>query len=356
MRSSYKKRFHDSTTSLPPAEPAEIAASFEIGAKIVMIGILVVGLDSLVQAGSISLDLVPVNHAGNAADDTGYGSVGYGYRMGRYEVTNSQYVQFLNSVAAADPYGLWHLSMDTSPEAGISRTGESGSYQYTLKSAEWADRPVNYVSLWDAARFVNWLHNGQDSGDTENGAYHGIGDVSAFGRNPEARFFLPTVDEYYKAAYYDPLNRRYYEYPTGTDTEPSNDLTDPDGGNNANFKVGSDDFTIGPPYKTTNVGEFENSASPYGTFDQGGNLWEWTETMVNTTDGEQWISMGGAYYTAVGALNARNENSRPSRQPTLEGTLTFRVAAVSVPEPGVVGALAGMSLTVLFLWRKKRSA
>ena len=37
-------------------------------------------------------------------------------------------------------------------------------------------------------------------------------------------------------------------------------------------------FTIGEPYCTTEVGEFENSASPYGTFDQGGNVWEWNET------------------------------------------------------------------------------
>jgi formylglycine-generating enzyme required for sulfatase activity len=41
--------------------------------------------------------------------------------------------------------------------------------------ADWADRPVNYVSWGDAARFANWLHNGQPSGaqdltTTEEGA------------------------------------------------------------------------------------------------------------------------------------------------------------------------------------------
>jgi hypothetical protein len=316
-------------------------------------------LGSLARAEFVSVELVSINQAGNTADTTGYGSVGYEYRIGRYEVTNSQYVQFLNSVATADdPYSLWELYMQTSPEAGILRSGAPGSYVYELKSDEWANRPVNYVTLWDAARFVNWLHNGQGDGDTENGAYHGIGDVSTFGRNANARFFLPTVDEWYKAAYYDPSNGLYYDYPTATDAPPSNDITVPDAGNNANFRIdipgtNDDDYTLGPPYRTTPVGGFENSASPYGTFDQGGNLWEWTETK---TSEDQWVSMGGAYYTLVGALNASNPNSRMPRGPTLEGTITFRVAAASAPEPATVWALVAMLLTGVALWRKKPAA
>ena len=59
---------------------------------------------------------------------------------------------------------------------------------------------------------------------------------------------------------------------------PSNDLTTPDGGNNANFYQSG--YTIGSPYYRTPVGEFELSDSPYGTFDQGGNVWEWTEAIL----------------------------------------------------------------------------
>jgi formylglycine-generating enzyme required for sulfatase activity len=38
---------------------------------------------------------------------------------------------------------------------------------------------------------------------------------------------------------------------------------------------------IGSPYYRMNVGEFENSDSPYGTFDQGGNIWEWNEAIFS---------------------------------------------------------------------------
>ena len=75
-------------------------------------------------------------------------------------------------------------------------------------AADWANRPVNYVSFWDAARFANWLHNGQPTGPqgpgtTEGGAYHDVGNQTLFGRNAGAKFFIPTENEWYKAAYHD---------------------------------------------------------------------------------------------------------------------------------------------------------
>jgi Sulfatase-modifying factor enzyme 1 len=149
---------------------------------------------------------------------------------------------------------------------------------------------VNSITMWDAMRFANWMHNGQpssgvqDATTTEDGAYTLDGynwtDGSWISRNPGARFWVPSDDEWYKAAYYDPVAGKYWDYPTGTDTPPSNDVVNPDPGNNANFWNGPGDFSIGPPYLHTEVGEFENSASPYGTFDQGGNVWEPTDTIV----------------------------------------------------------------------------
>ena len=63
----------------------------------------------------------------------------------------------------------------------------------------------SFTSFWDAARFTNWLHNGQPTGPqgpgtTEDGAYHDVGDQTLFGRNAGAKFFIPTEDEWYKAA------------------------------------------------------------------------------------------------------------------------------------------------------------
>ena len=145
---------------------------------------------------------------GQRRDYTGYGSVADVFRV-RYEVTtNAQYAEFLNAVAATDTYGLYNTSMG-SGYGGITRSGSSGSYTYSA-IADWENMPVNYVSFWDALRFANWLHNGQPTGaqddsTTEDGAYTltpGHREQSRQ-RNAGARVFLPSEDEWYKAAYYD---------------------------------------------------------------------------------------------------------------------------------------------------------
>src|SRR5262249_960220 len=147
-------------------------------------------------------------------NDISVGSVGYGYQIGKYEVTAGQYTEFLNAVAKDDPNRLYNTAMGIIGSdlggalgANIQRIGSSPNYSYTLASDS-ANRPLNFISLWDAARFANWLHNGQPTGSqvagtTEDGAYHDIGNQTLFGRNAGARFFIPTEDEWYKAAYHN---------------------------------------------------------------------------------------------------------------------------------------------------------
>ena len=79
---------------------------------------------------------------------------------------------------------------------------------------------MNYVDFWDAARFCNWLHNGQGTGDTESGAYVNIGDHDSFARQPDAKWWIPTEDEWYKAAYHknDGVTDHYWDYPTASNT------------------------------------------------------------------------------------------------------------------------------------------
>jgi len=244
------------------------------------------------QALSVNIETVFVGNPGNA-DDTGgdsLGGVDYPYRIGTFEVTASQYCEFLNAVADTDTYGLHSYSMWLSGYGcKIQQSGSPNSYTYSV-AANWADRPVNYVSWGDAARFCNWLQNGQPVGGqdlttTEDGAYYLNGaitneDLSAVTRKPDAVWVIPTEDEWYKAAYHknDGVTGNYFDYPTGSDSTPSNDLVDPDPGNNATFHDGG--YTIGSPYYRTEVGAHENSESPYDTFDQGGNVWEWNEAVM----------------------------------------------------------------------------
>ena len=279
------------------------------------------------------------------------GAVAYTFKIGKFEVTAGQYTTFLNAVAKTDTYGLYSTQMDTavaSMACNIKRTGSSGNYTYSVAS-DWANRPVDNVSWGDAARFVNWLTNGRPTGvqnlaTTEDGSYYLNGAIDDAGlmavtRKANARYVIPTEDERYKAAYHknDGATGNYFDYPTGSNVAPSNDLKTPDPGNNADFYIAWSDFTINSPYYRTEAGEFENSESPYGTFDQGGNVWEWNETIVDPealypTRGRR----GGSFSASINRLTA---SLRPSYYPSQQiYEMGFRIA--EVPEPATLSLLA----------------
>ena len=287
--------------------------------------------------GLTSLETVIVGNAGNVGeqsliangDTTYYGGVGYTYDIGKYEVTAGQYTEFLNAVAKTDTYGLYNFSMwSHTYGCKIQRSGSPGTYMYKV-APDRANRPVDFVSFWDACRFANWLHNGQGGGDTEKGAYTltaaGIAD-NTVARNADWKWAVTSEDEWYKAAYHknDGVTGNYYDYPTSSDATPSNDLVEPtDPGNNATFyDIYDSDYTIGSPYWRTEVGAHENSDSPYGTFDQGGNVWEWNDTDYGAGRGLR----GGSYKAYDSHLLV---SYRGYSYPTSEDyDWGFRVAAV----------------------------
>lgn len=294
-----------------------------------MLGILLLH-DLTVSA--VNIQMVTVGNPGNPGELSGAsaggegadricGAVSYIYKIGKYEVTAGQYCEFLNAVAKTDTYGLYNPLMDidnpnSSYGCNIKRSGTSGSYTYSV-GVNWANRPVNIVSWGAAARFVNWLHNGQPVGNqnlstTEDGSYYLNGantntQLLAVMRKANATWVLPSEDEWYKAAFHknNGATGNYWDYPTATNSVPSNALINPDPGNNANFNV-SGVYTIGEPYWRTVVGEFENSESPYGTFDQGGNVWEWKEALIWHEDVSLWRRgiAYGSYSTGSTDLHA----------------------------------------------------
>jgi formylglycine-generating enzyme required for sulfatase activity len=249
----------------------------------------------------VSLETVTIGNPGNPADPaTGslYGAVSYAYNIAKYETTVSQYAEFLNAVAQTDSYGLYSPNMNLFYVDGITQNGVSGSFTYSVASGS-GNKPVTFVSWFDAARFANWIHNGQptglqDASTTEDGAYTLSGAISgvAVSKNVGATVWIPTQDEWYKAAYYDPDKNGpgvggYWAQATRSDTVAGNTVGTP---NSANFYNGTYAATGTPTFPTgnalTDVGAYGvNSQSAYGTSDQAGSVWEWNDAVVGSLRG-----------------------------------------------------------------------
>jgi formylglycine-generating enzyme required for sulfatase activity len=335
------------------------------------------------DARAITIPTVPVGNAGNAGDTqvmstdgtTGYGAVAYNYRIGTTEVTVSQYAAFLNAVGGADTYGLYNTNMGTDLAiAGIARSGSSGSYSYSVMGSP--DKPIAYVTWGDAARFANWLHNGQPSGPqnagtTENGAYTLNGATTSaalnnVSRNSGATWFIPSENEWYKAAYHknDGVTGNYWDYATSTDLTPYSDQPPgsdaptqsntanfwandelPNGYNDGHAATGVVHFQ-GFVNHLTDAGAYALSVSPYGTYDQGGNVNEWNETIIVGRRGMRGGRWGGESYLMLSAYRSLEFASFEN------AAIGFRVA--NVPEPSTL-ALAALGAAALLAIRKCQS-
>lgn len=248
----------------------------------------------------INIDFVTIGNAGNAADSfTGFGAVGHDCRIGKYEVTNFQWNAFVATAGA--PTGNPSSAYDESADF----TGDQ--------------QPTNKVSWYETLQFCNYLTSGDKSkgaylfsgNNTNPGDFLGIDRAaakSAYG----TIYFLPTEDEWYKAAYYKPDGSGYSLYANGTDTAPIP-------GVESNY-----DNAIGMPWDV-GTGIMEQN----GTFDMMGNLWEWDETLVWTS---YCGSRGGSYMDDdIDLRSSRRNNNDPVYE---NHSMGFRVA--SVPEPATL--------------------
>jgi len=300
---------------------------------------------------AVAIDWVPVGDPGNANYPlSNYGGVAYSFEIARLEVSNAEYAGFLNAVAETDPNDLWNSNMGTSAVGGIEREGLPGSYVYTLR-LNMANKPVNFVTFWDAVRFVNWLHNdspigNQDSTTTEDGAYtltaQAIADNSVT-RNEDARFGVPTRNEWIKAGYYDGDTKSYYFSPAQSQSVMNTGAPVDDDGNTCNCNRG---FSV-----VEEGGAYALSVSPWGTYDQGGNVEEWIDLIIFTD--REWLGSsfgggeGGAIVTSISRrlnpgfellnLGFRVVNLSAAPVPTLLPTAVFGLICV-VLVTGLVAA------------------
>jgi formylglycine-generating enzyme required for sulfatase activity len=199
------------------------------------------------------------------------------------------------------------------------------------------DKPATGVSWFDAAKFVNWLNTSSGSTPAYNfdaGGNFQLWTPSDAGydpnnlfRNTQAKYFLPSMNEWYKAAFYDPVNGLYWDYPVGTNGQ----LNAVSSGTAPQTAVFQQDTFVGPANVTVAGG-----LSPYGTMAQGGNVTEWDETaadLVNDSAIEVRGVRGGMWENPLGALSVSFRlNVNPFDTSSFRG---IRVGSV-VPEPSML--------------------
>jgi formylglycine-generating enzyme required for sulfatase activity len=253
---------------------------------------------------ALTVDTVPI-------DNPGSGDVDYQFEMGTTEVTNAQWVDFLNTVdpTASNSLALFGGAQQNNANGGILRDhGAADGSKFSPKPS-FADKPVIFVTIYDAMRFTNWLHNGQGSGDTESGAYTLDGnknpenDVDPFiQRESGATWALPSYEEWYKAGFYDPRDvvdggvsdgGGFWTFATQSNDTPVDEAT-PGGENSANWNVTGGAST---PPDLTDAGGYTLSSSYYGTFDQSGNVMEWTDSLGSPAP-NRWV-VGGSWTGAA---------------------------------------------------------
>jgi sulfatase modifying factor 1 len=313
----------------PALRPVRSPAFSSVG-SIVCVAVATIGTAITPAHAQTTLEWVNVGNAGNLAQpSSGYGAVNYDYAIGKYELTIQQYTDFLNATAKTDTYGLYASQMATDlAVAGILREGSSGSYTYsaiapagtTPAGANSAgNRPITYVSWLDAARFANWMHNGQGSGSTETGAYTLNGGTAFVAKNADALYWVPSEDEWFKAAFYNPVlgGTNYWLVPTTSNTSPGNTIGA--AANQANWLTTGNIYSVtqtptsaGLPANQnllTNVGAYTATTSPYGTFDMAGNVQEWVSGTSSVARGFGWSNSGGqtnTYRQVIGAGTQTN--------------------------------------------------
>jgi formylglycine-generating enzyme required for sulfatase activity len=334
-------------------------------ARLSRVAALVVALltSLALPAQAVTIDWVTVGNPGNAADTTGLpnpaGAVADSFQIMKYEFTNQQYADFLNSVAATDTYSLYNASMGSDARGGITRSGTSGAYTYAAKP-NMGDKPVIYVSWFDAARVSNWLMNGGTSlSSTETGAYTLNSGTSgnAPAVNLGATFYIPTENQWYKAAYYKggSTNAGYWDYATQSDTAPTAVTSGSTGigsagnaGNFANFGLAAD--WNGQNGNVTTVGT-NGGANAYNAFDMSGNVIEWND--LTGAAGSSRGARGGVWDNSALLLSSSSRNTyTASNENEYFG---FRLAAV--PEPSTYAmALTGLACGGYTLFRRRKRA
>lgn len=325
--------------------------------------LLVAAASTCHAAPVVTVDMSVIGDPGNSVKaGNGFGTVGYYYKMANTETTNSQYVSFLNNSVAGKQglYGVYDVSAANTAGSAylIRRAGEVGSYTYSVIGTGNDSKPINWVSWFSAARFANWLSNGADLGaDTETGSYtlggRTSGNIAA--RNAGAIYYLPSMDEWTKAAFYDVATNRYLNYPSISSVNPALNGTLPAIGNASTpTNAFAANYAGGVTGAVLPVAYFTTVTSAYGMYDMLGNVNEMTDT-ASPTDSTRYAQVSGSYATTESGISTFNSTTAPPYVlgSTANAPRGFRIAAV--PEPSAVILLGtGGTLGLVGNWFRRR--
>ena len=340
----------------------------------IVVGILGMTVMGTSVYGAIVFDMLEIGNNFAPPDPaTGRGSAGP-FRIASAPVNNQQYAEFLNAV---DPdgnnvLGLYNASMTADARGGINFIPGGGTGgKYSVK-ANMTDKPVNFVSMYDSMRFMNWMNNGQESGSTETGAYtmSPAGEAAnTITRNAIGGFVLPTENEWYKSVFYDPRLEAaggptgddfYWMYPNQSDTVPTPALVDAtgvitNGPGVLNYNNSAD--WNGQDGNVSTIGS-DGGFSYYGLQDTGGNVWEWNESISLSL----FRGLGGGSYASVDPARTSSSElflSLPSLESSIFGfRVAYRYATEQVPEPSTLAyvVLAGVMMQIRLRVLRERKA
>ena len=283
-------------------------------------------------ANTFQIDFLTIGDACNAANAIGYGAVPYEYRASTYEITQ-------NAITKASASGMLHVT--------------AGAWT--------GNQPAANISWYEAAAFVNWLNTSTGKTAAYDLAWDGSawsmnlwssGDAWQAGgenlyRNKNASYFLPSDNEWYKAAYYKGggTNAGYFLYPTASSSVPTAVASGTGAGTAVYNNAASFPATV----------DSAGGLSPYGTMGQGGNVFEWNESAfdgTNSSSSENRAIRGGFWFGTE--IQLRSNLGRDSVDPTFQTNFFgFRVA--SVPEPSTY-VLVLMGAGALYLWKRRKSS
>ena len=287
-------------------------------------------------ANQFQMEFVTIGNAGNAADTAGepinVGAVNGEYGLGKFEVSEDMITKYNANFGTANSLVI-------------------------TKDTRGTAKPATSVSWNEAARFVNWLntstggfaaYNFTTSGVNDNIAVWTAADTLDYDaanpyRSKRATYVLPNSNEWYKAAYYNPTNSTYYDFPNGSNTVPTAVASGTDAGS-AVYGGGS----VTGPADVDQAG----GLSPYGVMGLGGNVYEWEESSFggDYSSGSQRVVRGGSWGSPLSASDLAR-GKRYAFAPSFESSnFGFRVVSLpssappAVPEPSmmVIGTLFGL--------------